>query len=475
MLGVAATAAAQTPPPPPVPAPAPPAPAPAIVPPRAVVAPTPLVEPWILEDALRAVEWQRIGATSAREAAAQAREAMEHARAVAPMVWHPEDFHFDFEYQPSPFASSQTDSSYNSCLSYISSRKYDEAIVRCDRVIGQKGTRADAALYWKAYAQYRLRKNDDALASIAQLRKEYGQSRYLGDAKVLENDIRRVDPTNVTDDELKLLAIQAMQHAEPERAIPLLEGVLNGTNTLRVKRQALYVLAQSTQPRAHQILLNFAKGQGNPDLQLEAIRYLQTGKDRQTTNAELRSIYESTQDLTVRRAIIDAYTNTWNRGELLSIASTGDAPLALRSHAISGLTNVAAPTELWALYQKESDKDLKLQMVSAFGSMQALDQLTQIVKTEKDPAVRARAVRALGSMRSEKTGAMLAALYSSDQDLETRKAVISALSSQNNAEGLVAIARKEGSLELKRIIIERLSSMASRSKVAADYLMEIIK
>jgi HEAT repeat protein len=284
-----------------------------------------------------------------------------------------------------------------------------------------------------------------------------------------------VDPANVTDDELKLLAIQAMQHAEPERAIPLLEGVLNATNSLRVKKSALYVLAQSTQPRAHQILLNLAKGQGNPDLQLEAIRYIQTGKDRQTTSAELRQIYESTQDLTVRRAIIDAYTSGWNRSELFAIASTGDAPLALRSQAISGLTSVAAPAELWALYAKESDKDLKMQMISAFGSMQALDQLTQIVKTEKEPTVRARAVRALGGMRPEKTGQMLADLYSSDQDTETRKAVISALSSQNNAEGLVAIARKEANLELKRSIVEKLSSMASRSKVAADYLMEIIK
>jgi hypothetical protein len=53
--------------------------------------------------------------------------------------------------------------------------------------------------------------------------------------------------------------------------------------------------------------------------------------------------------------------------------------------------------------------------------------------------------------------------------------VISALSSQNNAEALVAIARKETSLDLKRDLVRRLSDMAPRSKVAADYLMEIIK
>ena len=54
--------------------------------------------------------------------------------------------------------------------------------------------------------------------------------------------------------------------------------------------------------------------------------------------------------------------------------------------------------------------------------------------------------------------------------------MISALGNQNNAEGLVAIARKETKdLELKREIVRRLAEMAPTSKVAADYLMEVIK
>jgi HEAT repeat protein len=489
LIALPAAVAAQTAPPPAVPAlpPVPPGVArPATPPPartpRPVLAPLPMLEPIGVEGAMIAAQAGRADATmAAREAAAQAREALDHARLMTPMaVTRPEDFHFDlnrdFHYQE-VYGTTRTDSRYGSCLSAVSSRKYDEAIVRCDQAIQQKGTRTDAALYWKAYAQYRLRKNDDALATVAQLRKEFAQSPYMRDAKVLENDIRRVDPTTLPDDELKLLAIQAMQHQEPEKAIPLLEGVLNATNTLPVKKRALYVLAQSTEPRAHQIILNYAKGQGNPDLQLEAIRYIRTtGKDRQTTANELRSIYESTTDLTVRRAIISAYTETWDRSALVSIASTPSTPTALRTQAISGLSNVAAPSELWALYTKETDKDLKMQMVGAFGSMQAFDQLIQIVKTEKEPTVRARAVRALGNLKPEQTGKILADLYSTDQDLETRKAVISAFAGQNNVDGLIAIARKETNRELKLAIVERLSGMAQRgSKPAADYLMEIIR
>jgi HEAT repeat protein len=399
---------------------------------------------------------------------------MEHMRLVTPRPWT-DSFHFDFNYGDG--LTPQSDASYSSCLSYVSQRKYEEAIVRCDRAVQQKSTRSDAALYWKAYAQWKLRKNDDAIATIAQLRKDFPQSQYMRDAKVLENDVRRVDPTTLPDDDLKLLAIQAMQHQEPEKAIAALEGVLNASNTMAVKKNALYVLAQNTQPRARQIILSYAKGQGSPDLQMEAIRYLRmTSKDRQATATELRQIYESTPDIAVRRAIISAYTESWDRQSLVTVASTPGTPTALRTQAISGLTSVAGPAELWSLYAKETDKDLKLHMVSAFASMQALDQLVQIVKTEKEPTVRARAVRALGNLRTEQTGKILADLYNADQDLETRKAVISALGGQNNVDSLIAIARKETNRELRLAIVQRLTSLAERgSKPAADYLMEIIR
>jgi HEAT repeat protein len=112
--------------------------------------------------------------------------------------------------------------------------------------------------------------------------------------------------------------------------------------------------------------------------------------------------------------------------------------------------------------------------VSALGSMQALEQLNQVIRTEKDPDVRRSAVRALGRLQTEKTGAMLVDMYGSEQDLDTRRSVISALTAQHNAEALVAIARKETSLELKRDIVKRLSDLAPKSKVAADFLMELI-
>jgi HEAT repeat protein/TolA-binding protein len=372
-------------------------------------------------------------------------------------------------------------SNYDSGLSALGAKDYERAIERFDLVIAAKDPRADGAMYHKAFAEFRLGKTDDAQASINDLRKTYPQSRYLNDAKVLEADVKKqaghpVRPEDANDDDIKLLAIQGIQNSDPARAVPLLQGVLTANNALSVKKRALYVLALSDQPEAHKILLDYAKGQGNPDLQRQAINYLATGSFRQqTTGAELQEIYFSTQDIEVRRAIIDAWRSTGNVNAIFRVDGKVDGktitPFGAKQQAGAGL----GAAELWTLYQKETNHDLKLQMLGNFGSMGAFDQLSQVARAEKDPALRQRAIRSLGSMKADKSGALLVELYSGDSDKETRKAIISALESQNNAEGLVGIARKETSSDLKLEIVRHLVNMASRSKVAADYLMEIIK
>ncbi len=63
-------------------------------------------------------------------------------------------------------------------------------------------------------------------------------------------------------------------------------------------------------------------------------------------------------------------------------------------------------------------------------------------------------------------------LYAAESDVNIKKTIIQALGMQDNATALVAIARKEQDSVLKRDIVNRLSH--SRSKVATDYMLEIL-
>jgi HEAT repeat protein/TolA-binding protein len=416
----------------------------------------------------------------AKEAAELAKQSMDfdyikqQAWEASERAFELKNFAYDFQDRGPEFQMrGPSGGAYDSGLSYIQRRQYEQAITRFDQAIAQKGPHADGALYWKAFAQWKLGKTEDVIATLNELRRSYAQSRYLADARVLEADVRK-SPGDASDDEIKLLAIAAMQNTDPDRAVPLLENVLKASNTLQLKKKALFVLAQNDRPAAHQILVNYAKGSGNPDLQIEAIRYLSARK-QQTTANELQDIYNSTQDVDVRRAVLDGFANSGNKVALVKFAS--DPSVDTRRIALNNLgnANLLTPQELMGFYQKEENKDLRMSIVRSLGSMQALDQLAQVIKTEKDPAVRQQAIRSLGNIKADRTGQTLVDLYSADQDRDSRRAVLSALSNQNNAEALVAIARKETNGDMKLEIFRKIADLAPKNKAAMDYLMEQIK
>jgi TolA-binding protein len=372
---------------------------------------------------------------------------------------------------------------YDGGLSALQQRRYDQAIAAFDDVISRKSARTDGALYWKAFAQSRLARADASLATLATLEKDYPQSRYLNDARVLEADVRKmagqhVDVTTLdANDDIKLLAINGIADSAPDKAIPLLESVLNSTNSLAVKRRAIYVLALSDDVRAHAILLRYAKGEGNPDLQSEAIRYLASRRDHATTPAELKQIYDATTDAGVRRAIIEGYRNAGDTAALTAIASNPSESMDLRRLALANLTGFKAQ-DAWGLYQQlsgASDAPLRLQIVSALSGANDVGHLAQVARTDADETVRNRAVLALGQEPADRTGALLTDLYGARPDTGWRRIVIVALAEQDNANALITLARQESDLTIKRDLVRRLSSMAGKNEAAANYLMEVIK
>src|SRR5262249_17044914 len=152
--------------------------------------------------------------------------------------------------------------------------------------IEMKGPKTDAALYWKAYAQNKQGLRPEALATIGILTKGYPKSRYLGDAKALEVEVKNssgqpINPAVESDEEMKLIAIQTLANNPSDEAVAILQKVLNGTGSPRLKARALFVLAQSSSPKARDVLIGIAKGGSNPDLQMKAVQYLGIHAGRQ--------------------------------------------------------------------------------------------------------------------------------------------------------------------------------------------------
>jgi hypothetical protein len=304
---------------------------------------------------------------------------------------------------------------YRAGQSDIDRRDYDGAIRRFDRVIDSKGERADGAMYWKAYSLHKLGRRADAQTVLADLEKQFPQSRWLNDARALGAEVRAsngqpASPESESDEELKLLAMNSLMQQDPDRAVPLLEKVLaEAKNPPNLKSRAIFVLAQSKSPRAKQIVMQYAKGGGNPDVQLRALDYLATFRTDDAIQA-LADVYGTTNDSSVKQAVL--------RGLMMG---------------------------------------------------QAKDKLVQVARSEKDAKLRAEAIRYLGTMQAETE---LVAMYKTESDMEVKRSIISSLMSHQAAKQLVELAKAEPNAELKRDIVRNLTMI--KSKEAADYLADLI-
>ena len=370
----------------------------------------------------------------------------------------------------------RADDLYDEGREAIEEGRYDRAIDRFNRLIELKTSRTDAALYWKAYSLAKLGQRADALNTLADLQKRFVDSRWSKDAKSLEVEVRQasgqtVSPASQDDDELKLMALRGIMQSDPEQAYPIIEKMLSGPNSPRVKDRALFVLSQSRGARARDVIAGVAKGNANPDLQLRAIRYLGIMNGAENRQV-LADVYKSSPDPSVKRAILRSFVVARDRERLLSIARTETSP-ELRGEAVQQLGVMHAGAELGELYQTESSADVKKRILQAMFVGGQSAKLIELAKGEKDPELRRTAIHNLGLMRGAGTVDALTSIYGSDSSPEVRKAVVNALFLQNNARALVGLARAEKNAEMKKEIVSKLSIM--KSTEATDYLLELLK
>jgi hypothetical protein len=314
------------------------------------------------------------------------------------------------------FEADAAQGSYRAGLGAIDKHDYTAAIAAMQRVVDAKTHLADAATYWKAYAQLKLGRSNDALASLAELHKQFPGSSWLNDAKALELEARTraghpVSPDTVEDEDLKLLAIGGLMRSDPGRATPLVEKVVSDPNNApQLRARALFVLARSDSPDARRTVSEMAKGSANPELQAKALEYM-AATDSGANGPMFAEAYQRSTDAAVKRAALNALFMRKDTNDLLAIA-----------------------------------------------------------KAETNPMLQRESVLMLGMAGG---AAQLVSLYNSSSSEALKRSVLDSLTAQGAAASLVEIARRETNPTLKKLAVERLSAM--NDKAASDYMMELLK
>lgn len=376
-----------------------------------------------------------------------------------------------FDPQGASKAAAREDELYQDGTKALDSEDYDEAATKFTQVAEMRGRKADAAMYWKAYALKKSGNKAQAQAAINALRKNYPQSRWLKDAGALEVEMKgaSANPANISDEELKLLALQSLMNSDPERAVPMLDKVIHGSYSPKLKDKALFVLSQSNSDKAQQILLSLAKANNDPELQKRAIRYIGMGGSR--NSGILKEIYNGTTDMSVKKACFQGWLMSGDKGDVLAVARTEKNP-ELRRDAIRYLGMMGGRSELREIYKTSPDPATREAVIQ--GMLMSGDSLglAEIANTEKNPDVLAKAINTLGMVGGEDSLNALTSIYNTHNDLESRKRVINALFLHGAARQMVAMARKETNPELKKAWIQKLSLM--NSPEVTEYMMEIL-
>ena len=365
------------------------------------------------------------------------------------------------------FTSESAD--YERGTSYLDSGRYDRAIEAFDKVIAKAGKKTDGALYWKAYALNRLGKRDEAIQAIDELLKKYGSSRWAADAKALQIDVRQasgqpVSPEKAGDEELKLIALNALMTRDPDRAIPMVQQLLTGSASPRLKERGLFVLAQSASPRAKTLLAEVARGKANPDLQLKALDYLGMyggGPDVPL----LVDVYKTTGDIDVKKRVIRSLAMTGRRGIAFNF-SAGDYVPAIYSQAMdearaeldrarTEIERTRAQAESVrdrARADAERDRAVVVGRTTGQTSASASSNASStwlVASAERDKAREAKAKEA---------GDALWQLYQGEPSVELKREILRNMrfSTHTQADRLIQIARSESNAELRQAAVQGL-------------------
>ncbi|HKI01605.1 MAG TPA: HEAT repeat domain-containing protein [Thermoanaerobaculia bacterium] len=372
-----------------------------------------------------------------------------------------------------PDAEAQKDDLYREARKDLDAGRFNAAADKFGRSAQRRGKDADAALYWKAYAERKGGKTTEALATLRQLAGGHPKSAWLDDARALELEIRgaagqRPNPAAEEDEELKLYALNGLVAADSARAVPLVLKFIEGPHSPRLKEQALFILSQSDSPEARKTLLEIARGARHPELQRKAIQSLGVSGDDRAID-DLAEVFRSSST-GVKLAVLDAYMSANARDRVVAAARAEKDPV-VRRKALDMLGPLGAEQELRQLYRSESDPGVRRVLLDGLAVAGDVEGLVGIARDEKEPApLRRKAIEGLGINGSPQATQALKSLYASP-DGGVRMAVIQGLFIQNNAKALIELFRTEKDRQLRREIVQHLGNMDSDE--ADEFLLKV--
>lgn len=412
-----------------------------------------------------------------------------------PPAWAPED---------------PADSLYRRARELLNRGEYRQA-AGAFREISQKfatSQYAASALYWQAFALYRIggvAELREALTALETQRTKYPSAKTESDVSTLQARIlgalaQRGDAAaqrqltqaaqqgqsceNDEDQSVRVEALRALYQSDPETVAPLIQQVLNRRDdcSIQLRRNAIFLIGNRRDASATGVLANVARTDPSLDVRVEAVSWLgRIGDDAALEVIE--DLLRSSDEERIQRAAIRALASHPNPRALQrvrALVERPDAPEKLRSEAISTFDRerLTSDETAWLrnLYPRLGSTQLKQRAVSVIARVGGADNevwLQTILRNEDEPSeVRSTILSRLGQSMAI---ADLGKMYDGASSRMVREYIINALERRTEPEAtdkLLDIAKNGTDPSLRRSAIGALTR--KKDPRATRLLLELI-
>jgi tetratricopeptide (TPR) repeat protein len=354
-------------------------------------------------------------------------------------------------------------------------QNWTEAADQFKQAIKEDKDNADASMYWRAHALYKAGRKNQAERQVRSLERKHPDSRWVKEARVLQIEHDGSEPVltdatdeSVLDEELRLFALARLMDRDPERALPLVLDMMQSTDSESVRRDTLFMLGMSEDPRAQQAIAQIARDSKDPALQVDAIHMLGIASN-QPSLALLADLYRNSDSDEVKRAVIQAYIVGDGPESLVDLLESEQNP-ELQIEIIHAMGVMDATDDLRGLYPTLASQETRIAALEALSIAGDSQVLREVLNTETDPELRKTAIQGIAMEGGKDASALLESIYDNATSVEEKKMVLESLVMMDEAEDLaLKIVRTESDPELRRDAIHMLGVMEATEEMAALY------
>lgn len=293
------------------------------------------------------------------------------------------------------------------------------------------------------------------------------------------------DEDDDDENDTRVAALNALLQMDAERAMPILTNVLARRDACseRLRRRAVFLVAQKQSRESANILLAAAKNDPDPEVREQAVFWLSQVRDPRAVQM-LLDIVNGDGERGVREKALFAlsqHSSPEAAAALRGFAENEREPAELRERAIFAIAQRSGADQgeyLRTLYRRLGSEELKEKVLFGLAMRRNGDNaafLLGIARDSREPLeLRKKAIFHAGT-NGAMTGEQLGTLYTSLTERELREQVVFALSQRRDAgslDRLMDIARSDPDRELRKKAIFWLGQ--SRDPRVTAFLAELI-